>query len=134
MMAWQPTNAALERAVVETQRIRASTKPQWSDAHGRLEAQGIQFRNAVLADWDAEGQHVMCGIIGTRDGRLFDFCVTYGYDISGRSLEEGVGWINSWREVAREKVGLTSAGYPNSWAQAAIIAQLVFELKSKKEA
>ncbi len=72
----------------------------------------------------------MCGVIGARDGRLIDFCVTYGHDASGRPLETGVGWVSSWKEVTGEKIELTSAGYPNSWAQDRIISRMVLDMES----
>jgi hypothetical protein len=126
-MDWQPTPVAVERALTKTQRMRTSPKPQWRDVRQRLEALGIPPQDVVLAEWEPEGEHLMCGVIATREERLFNFCVTYDYDKGGRPLEQDVGWLNSWTEIRPSEVGLTSDGYPNSWAQAARVARLVFE-------
>ncbi len=104
-----------------------NAKPQWVDVRQRLAALGIAAKDVVLAEWEAEGEHLMCGMIGTDDGRVFNFCVTYDYDKDGRPLEKGVGWVSSWKEIAAEEIRLTSSGYPNSWLQAAIVARLILE-------
>jgi hypothetical protein len=96
----------------------------------RLIDEGLAPEDAVLAWWNTEGQNLMGGIMGTRDGRVFDFLVTYGYDRDGRQIAEDVGWLNSWKEITPERIELTSSGLPNSWLQAATISQIVLESES----
>ena len=124
-MDWQPTSYQLDRAAQMTEDLRTSTKAQWRDARERLAAAGVAPEDAVLADWRAEGQHTMWGTIATRDMRLFAFGVTYHYSESGEPLEEGVGWIQGWREVPAENPRLTPAGYTNSRSQTLIITQSI---------
>lgn len=127
MSVWDPTPEAVERAVTSTLRMRSSEMPQWLDAKKRLRALGIDVNDVVLAEWEPEGEHLMCGIIVSRDEKVFNFCVVYDYDAAGRPLEKGEGWINAWKEIPPRDIGLTSSGYPNSWAYAVIIARLVLE-------
>lgn len=69
----------------------------------------------------------MTGVIVSRDERLFVVSVTFGRDEAGRPLEKGAGWIHRWSEIPPKDIGLTPSGYPNSWAQATIVARRVFE-------
>jgi hypothetical protein len=128
-MEWQPTDRQLDRAVEGTRHLRDSSKPQWVEARQRLEASGISPRDAVLSSWEAEGEGLMCGVVGLRDGRVINFCVRYGLDRSRQPLEKGIGWITSWTEIPEEEVGLTSSGHPNAWAEDRIIAREVFNLE-----
>lgn len=126
MMKWQPTEAQVSRAITKTVELRTSTKPQWRDARKRLEALGIAPEDAVLAEWQPEGQHFMFGQIVNREGRLFIFNATFDYDPSGQPLAKGIGWINRWEELAPEEAHLI-AGRPNTYAQAAMVGRLIFE-------
>jgi hypothetical protein len=123
---WEPTSTMLERARAVTRRLRISSEPHWREARHELEARGITPQDAVLTEWQAEGQNLMCGIVVTRDGRLFDFCATFGYDRDGHPVE-GLGWMHPWREIAQERVGLTKFGYPNIWAYALHVARMIFD-------
>lgn len=127
MTTWRPAPYRLERAATTTVALRTSTRPHWRDARQRLEKLGIALEDAVLAEWQPEGRHFMSGVIASRDGRMFTLGVTYDFDESGEGLEKGDGWIDRWRPLAPGEAHLTSAGYPNSWAQAAIIARSIFE-------
>jgi len=127
MMKWQPNDDRIDFIVTKTAVMRTSTKPHWRDVRQRLQGLGMSSEDAVLAEWQPEGQHFMFGLIASRDGRLFIFDATFDYDASGQPLAKGIGWIGRWRELAAEEAHLTAAGYPNTYAQAAIIARLVFE-------
>lgn len=127
MMKWQPNADRIDFAITKTAEMRTSTKPQWRDVRQRLDGIGIAVEDAVLAEWQPEGEHFMFGLIASRDGRLLIFDATFDYDASGQPLPKGIGWIGRWRELALDEAQLTAAGYPNTYAQAAIIARLVFE-------
>lgn len=130
MSPWHPREGDLERAMTQTEVLRADQRPQWCEVRQRLIDEGLAPEDAVLAWWNTEGQNLMGGIMGTRDGRVFDFLVTYGYDRDGRQIAEDVGWLNSWKEITPERIELTSSGLPNSWLQAATISQIVLESES----
>lgn len=127
-MKWQPNADRVDFAITKTAEMRTSAKPQWRDVRQRLYGLGIASEDAVLAEWQPEGEHCMFGLIASRrDGRLLIFDAFFDYDASGQPLPKGIGWIDRWRELAPEEAQLTAAGYPNTYAQAAIIAGLVFE-------
>lgn len=132
MTDWRPTSNELERAQTGTHHLRVNAKPQWVDVRRRLETTGIDPHDAVLASWEPEGAHVMCGVIVARDGRLVDFCVTYGFDAAGTPIEKGTGSVTSWKEVPEDKIGRITDGSPNSWAQDRIISRCVFELERER--
>lgn len=127
MSKWEPTAAQLERAISKTEELRSSPKAHWIEIRQRLENLGVRLADVVLAEWHPDGQHFMTGNIATRDGRLFRLDVTYDFDREGHPLPKGVGWINSWEELRPEEIKFTPAGYPNSWAQAKIVSQMIFD-------
>ena len=125
-MKWQPDDVRVEFAITKTAEMRRSTKPHWHDVRQRLDELGIAYEDAVVAEWQPEGEHFMFGLVASRDGRLFIFDATFDFDPSGRPLAKGIGWIGRWRELGPEEARLTSAGYPNSYSQSAIVGRLVF--------
>jgi hypothetical protein len=128
---WAPTAEDVERALTSTHRMRASARPQWRDVRQRLESLGIDLVDVVLSEWVPEGQHLMGGILATRDERVFSISVVYDYDANGQVLQDGQGWISAWKEIPSEEVGTTSSGYPNIWAAALMIARLVLEIEAQ---
>ena len=127
MTDWASKMYVLERAVEGTRHLRSSTKPQWVDARRRLGESGISAQDAVLAEWQAEGEHLMCGSIVGRDDRVFNFCVVHDHDAKGGPLAKGLGWISAWNEIPEEKIGVICTGHPNAWAVDRIVARMVFD-------
>ncbi|HEX2296180.1 MAG TPA: hypothetical protein VHN37_12845 [Actinomycetota bacterium] len=113
--------------VVKTAELRKDDRPQWRDVRERLKDQGVRPEDAALGQWHEAGMHAMSGVVGTRDGRLFHFGVTYDFDQSDRPLGPGLGWVHRWAEIPANEIVVVAPGRPNAWAQALHVARLVFE-------
>lgn len=123
MSEWDPRPDALARLKADTIEMRSSNKPHWREVREKLREEGITPQDAAVADWEQEGPHVYFGTIGTRDERLFRFSVIFGYDRHRRVTHADVGYVESWKPIPPEDVGLTPSGQPNSWLCDAMIAR-----------
>lgn len=125
MSAWRPASSDVEWATEKTGLMRTGQEPPWPEVREHLVALGLSTERVVLSSWEMEGAHLMGGMIATEDGRVFNLMVVYGYDRSGREVPEEVGYVSGFREIDPQKLNVTSAGEPNSWLQAVLIARVV---------
>jgi hypothetical protein len=107
--------------------LRTSDAPEWSEVRERLEAEGVKVSQAILASWHSSGSRSSGGIVGTPDGRVFDFDVVYGYDRSGRAVDKHVGWLQSWDERTAHARITERWKLPNIYLQAVIMARRLLE-------
>lgn len=78
-----------------------------------------------MTEFVTEGDANMGATLATRDGRVFDVMIVLGYARDRRRVGRDEGFVSSFREVAPAKITTTSAGDPNSWLQAALIARMI---------
>lgn len=107
--------------------MRSGDRPHWREVQERLRKEGVNPADAVVADWEYEGPHIYCGSIGTREGRLFRFCVIFGIDRDRQVTQIEVGYLQSWKEIPPEEVGTMPNGTPNSWLADKTTALVLFE-------
>lgn len=119
--------ADLITAAKLTHMLRSSEAPEWTDARLRLEAEGVEVDQAALATWHSSGRHSSSGLIGTPEGRVFDFDVVYDYDSAGRPVEKGLGWIETWDERTDKAKIVEKWNLPNLYLTAVIVARRLAE-------
>jgi hypothetical protein len=95
--------------------MRSSDHPHWREVRERLRHEGVVPDDAAVVDWEMEGSHLYCGVIGTRDERLFHFCVIFGYDRHRRATEDNVGFVDSWKRIPPDEIDTMPGGRPNGW-------------------
>lgn len=80
--------------------LRSGAEPRWQRLRGRLEGEGLDPANAVVARLDPDDVALEVGTVLTRDGRGFAFTFDFLRDEEGNSLERPEARVTHWQELS----------------------------------